>query len=210
MHFISQIIVKSKNLNVCSSVWCLALNTRMYFVILVISIKTIFLLLYFITTVQSVNNIKVISLTVNGILTSISRSKKSKVSKSGHRWGVAILILYKVPFEPFAETKDEDGWYALVSGKTEGGEMSFLAVCASAGNDFRFYRNIFDLLVGSRGVVVCGGDWNIRLNPRLDSFTAVPSPSYIRNSCQNKWVNLRRDLGTRLHSHMCCIPGRTF
>lgn len=98
----------------------------------------------------------------------------------------SILILYKVPFEPFAETKDEDGWYALVSGKTEGGEMSFLAVCASAGNDFRFYRNIFDLLVGSRGIVVCGGDWNIRLNPRLDSFTAVPSPSYIRNSCQNK------------------------
>lgn len=166
--------------------------------------------IYFITTVQSVNNITVISLNVNGILTSISRSKKSKVSKSGHRWGVAILILYKVPFEPFAETKDEDGWYALVSGKTEGGEMSFLAVCASAGNDFRFYRNIFDLLVGSRGIVVCGGDWNIRLNPRLDSFTAVPSPSYIRNSCQNKWVNLRRDLGTRLHSHMCCIPGRTF
>lgn len=41
--------------------------------------------IYFITTVQSVNNITVISLNVNGILTSISRSKKSKVSKSGHR-----------------------------------------------------------------------------------------------------------------------------
>ena len=37
------------------------------------------------------------------------------------------------------------------------------------GSDFVFYRNIFDLMIAAPGIVISGGDWNIRLNPRLDS-----------------------------------------
>lgn len=28
---------------------------------------------------------------------------------------------------------------------------------------------MFDLMIGASGIVLCGGDWKIRLNPKLDS-----------------------------------------
>lgn len=34
---------------------------------------------------------------------------------------------------------------------------------------FSFYRKMFDLMIEATGTVICGGDWNIRLNPQLES-----------------------------------------
>lgn len=88
--------------------------------------------------------------------------------KSGHRRGVAILISHKIPFEQLKETKDKEGRYILVAGKIEGVEITLFNVYAPPGSDFSFYRSIFDLMVEGTGIMICGGDWNIRLNPRVD------------------------------------------
>lgn len=39
----------------------------------------------------------------------------------------------------------------------EGSEITILNVYAPPGSDWLFYRNRFDLLVDSQGIVVCGG-----------------------------------------------------
>lgn len=89
--------------------------------------------------------------------------------KSGHRRGVAILISQRVTFEQLSEIKDKEGRYLLVSGKIEGVQITLLNVYAPPGSDVFFYRKMFDLMIEATGIVICGGDWNIRLNPKIDS-----------------------------------------
>ena len=89
--------------------------------------------------------------------------------KSGHRRGVATLISNRVPFEKTSEMKDKEGRYVLVSGKIEDTEITILNVYIPPGSHISVYRKIFDLMSEARGILICGGDWNIRINPRLDS-----------------------------------------
>lgn len=89
--------------------------------------------------------------------------------KSGHRRGVATLISQQIPFEQVSETTDKEGRYIVVSGKTYDVIITICNIYAPPGSDFAFYRNIFDLMIGGTGVVICGGDLNIRLNPKQDS-----------------------------------------
>ncbi len=43
------------------------------------------------------------------------------------------------------------------------------------GSDWSFYKKIFEIMtIKSQGTLVCGGDFNIRLNPRLDSSSVKP------------------------------------
>lgn len=56
-----------------------------------------------------------------------------------------------------------------------------------------FFRQIFDLIIAeSQGVLICGGDFNIRLSPKLDSSKVhVAQPSHL-----NKKINLAmKDIG---------------
>ncbi|KAF7642082.1 hypothetical protein LDENG_00264990 [Lucifuga dentata] len=89
--------------------------------------------------------------------------------KLGHRRGVAILISSGLNYEHIAETKDVSGRYVKVTGRIEGNEITLLNVYAPPRSEWLFYRQIFDLMVNSQGVVICGGDFNIRLNSLLDS-----------------------------------------
>lgn len=97
--------------------------------------------------------------------------------KSGHKRGVAILLSHRVKFEKNSEVKDNEGRYLLVSGKIEGIQITLLNVYAPPGSDFVFYRKMFDLMTEAIGILICGGDWNIRLNPRLDgSKDSIQTP----------------------------------
>ena len=89
--------------------------------------------------------------------------------KSGHRRGVATLISQQIPFEQVSETSYKEGKYVVVSGKIHDVIITICNVYASPGSNFAFYRNIFDLMIKDTGVIICGGDFNIRLNPKHDS-----------------------------------------
>lgn len=89
--------------------------------------------------------------------------------KSGHRRGVATLISQQIPFEQVSEISDKEGRYIIVTGKIHDVIITICNIYAPPGSNFSFYRNIFDLMIGGTGVVICGGDFNIRLNPKQDS-----------------------------------------
>lgn len=100
--------------------------------------------------------------------------------KSGHRRGVAILISGKIPFKKLLVNRDEDGRYVLVKGRLEGVLICFLNVYAPPGSNWKFYRQMFDLMtLEGDGILIVGGDLNQRLNPQLDSTSQGPSPSLI-------------------------------
>lgn len=82
---------------------------------------------------------------------------------------MAILISQKIPFEYLSEVSDKEGRYIMVSRKIDGVVITLYNTYAPRGSDFAFYRNMFDLMIAASGIVICGGDWNIRLNLKLDS-----------------------------------------
>lgn len=88
---------------------------------------------------------------------------------SKHKRGVAILISGAINYEHISEFGYDEGRFVKVTGRIEGSQITILNVYAPPGSDWLFYRNIFDLMVDSQGTVICGGDFNFRLNPGLDS-----------------------------------------
>lgn len=109
----------------------------------------------------------------------------SSSDKHKHKRGVAILISSSLNFEHISETCDDEGRFVQVVGRIEGSEITVLNVYAPPGSDWVFYRKIFDLMVNSRGTVLCGGDFNFRLDPKLDSSKATG-----QNTPLTKKVNL--------------------
>lgn len=85
-------------------------------------------------------------------------------SSRKHKRGVATLT-----YEHISELCDEEGRFVRITGRIEGSEITILNVYAPSGSDWLFYRNILDLMVASQGIVICGGDFNLRLDPKLDS-----------------------------------------
>lgn len=88
---------------------------------------------------------------------------------SKHKRGVAILISGALNYEHISEFGYDEGRFVKVTGRIEGSQITILNVYAPPGSDWLFYRNIFDLMVDSQGTLICGGDFNFRLNPGLDS-----------------------------------------
>lgn len=80
----------------------------------------------------------------------------------------AILVSKKFNYEHTVRNKRQ-GRFVLITGRVEGTLTSFLNVYAPPGSEWNFYREIFDLIVTKvQGILICGGDFNIRLNPKLD------------------------------------------
>ena len=117
----------------------------------------------------------------------------SSSDKSSHKRGVATLISNTLNYEHISETCDGEGRYIRVTGRIEGFDITILNVYAPPGSDWLFYRSIFDLMVDSQGLTVCGGDFNIRLNPKLDSSTI--STSSQNNSLIRKVNSYIEELG---------------
>lgn len=57
--------------------------------------------------------------------------------------------------------------YIFISGKIEGTDVSILNVYIPPGSKITTYRKIF--MSQATGILICGGDCNIRINPRLNS-----------------------------------------
>lgn len=94
--------------------------------------------------------------------------------KNGRRRGVTTLISQKVPFEFISEESDKEGRYIVVSGKINNEIITICNVYVPPGSNFVFYRKVFDLMIGATGIVIWGGDLNLRLNPNLDASKNVP------------------------------------
>lgn len=114
----------------------------------------------------------------------------SSSDKSKHKRGVAILISGVLNYEHVSEFTDEEGRFVKVTGKIEGSEITILNVYAPPGSVWAFYRNIFDLMMASQGTVVCGGDFNFRLNPRLDSSNSVSQISPLMRKVNSYMVEM--------------------
>lgn len=55
---------------------------------------------------------------------------------------------------------DDGERFIKISGRIEGPGITLLNVYAPPGSDWLFYRQVFDLMVNSQGVIICGGDFN--------------------------------------------------
>jgi len=100
--------------------------------------------------------------------------------KSGHKRGVAILISRRVNYEHLSELTNPEGRFVMIIGKLEGITVTFLNVYAAPGSDWMFYKKMFDLMVTkAQGVVICGGDFVMHLNPKLDVSSSKSEPKLI-------------------------------
>jgi len=84
---------------------------------------------------------------------------------------VATLISNAVNYEHISEHKDKEGRFVTVIGRIEGVVISLFNVYGLPGSDWSFYKHMVDLMTTkNQGILICGGDFNIRLNPKIDSL----------------------------------------
>lgn len=100
----------------------------------------------------------------------------NKLCKMGFKMCI-FLHMFKVTWEEFpfyCPTKWtlEEGWYILVKGCLDHREITLLNVHRPPGNSKQLI-NFFWYEVS--GTLICGGDWNIHLNPFLDSSSKIKS-----------------------------------
>lgn len=124
--------------------------------------------------------------------------------KSGRRRGVVILISSKLNFEKTFELKDKEGRYILVRGNIEGNPVTLMNIYAPPGSDLNFFQRIVNIIVTeTEGLLICGGDLNIRLRPELDSSNKkVPESSTLHKKVNTLFeevglIDIWRDLFPR-------------
>lgn len=110
--------------------------------------------------------------------------------KSAHKRGVATLISNSLAYEHGSEIGDENGRFIKITGKQET-EVTLINVYAPPGSDWQFYKKIFEMMANSQGMVICGGDFNIRLDQNLDSSCKSTQNS----SLSRKVKSLMEELG---------------
>uniref|UniRef100_A0A671WUY0 Reverse transcriptase domain-containing protein n=1 Tax=Sparus aurata TaxID=8175 RepID=A0A671WUY0_SPAAU len=60
----------------------------------------------------------------------------------------------------------------MITGRIEGLMVTFFSIYAPPGSDWTFYKKIFDMMSAeAQGVLICGGDMNIRLS-KMESSTS--------------------------------------
>lgn len=94
--------------------------------------------------------------------------------EKGKKRGVAILISNRVHFQMVSQFGDREGRYVLVKGYLDQKEVTLVNVYLPPGRDNSCIGEIFDLIVSEAyGVLICGGDWNIQMQPKLDSSNTL-------------------------------------
>lgn len=98
--------------------------------------------------------------------------------KKGRKRRVAVLIPNRVNFQVVSEFCDKEGRYVLVKGFLEQKEVTLVNVYIPPGQDNSCIREISDLIASeATGVLICGGDWNIQLQCKLDSSNTLKRPA---------------------------------
>ena len=152
------------------------------------------------------NNIKILSLNVNGLNNPIKRKKvmtKLKKDKAqiiylqethlswqesekfkkfgytntfyssfcqGGRRGVIILISNSVKFECIKIISDKKGRFIIVKGKLENEIVTLVNVYAPPDSGKHFFKSLLNnIILEAEGILVCGGDFNIVMNNKLDT-----------------------------------------
>lgn len=93
--------------------------------------------------------------------------------RKGNRRGLAILISNSGNFCLISEFSDKEGHYVLVKGFLDQKEVTLVNVYISPDQD-NSCREIFKLIASeASGVLICGGDWNTQMQPKLDSSNTL-------------------------------------
>lgn len=91
----------------------------------------------------------------------------AKTSKAG---GVAILIGRSVNWKWIDTTTDAEGRWVLVNGKCFGKDISLASIYAPNSGQVGFLEKMLeDVMEAAKGPVIVGGDFNLTLNPKMDT-----------------------------------------
>uniref|UniRef100_A0A3B1K1Q0 Reverse transcriptase domain-containing protein n=1 Tax=Astyanax mexicanus TaxID=7994 RepID=A0A3B1K1Q0_ASTMX len=129
--------------------------------------------------------------------------------RNGKKRGVVILISNSVRFELVSETKDKEGRYVLVKGKIDQKEITLFNIYAPPGSHTSFFKQVFNLItLETYGTLICGGDFNLLLNPALDTTNKErrrnPVEKYVNKVIKDLGLN---DVWRSIHGS---DPGYTF
>ena len=76
-------------------------------------------------------------------------------------------------FEFIKEIRDKEGWYVIVKGKIGNNKVTLDNVYVPPGSDKTFLKSVFEIIVlENEGTLIWAGDFNMILNPKLDTTTA--------------------------------------
>lgn len=80
------------------------------------------------------------------------------------------MISGNVVYEHVTQITNKEGTFILIKGKIEGVLITMFNVYAPPGSGWEFYQRIFDkIIMESEGIMICVGDFNLTLNPNMDS-----------------------------------------
>lgn len=92
------------------------------------------------------------------------------------RKGVTILISKQTPFQLIDSIYDPLGRYIFLKGKIGPHPIVIPNIYAPNMKQVAFFRQIGDLLTSfSTGILILGGDFNVLLNPILDTSNGMSS-----------------------------------
>uniref|UniRef100_A0A3Q1EIT7 exodeoxyribonuclease III n=1 Tax=Acanthochromis polyacanthus TaxID=80966 RepID=A0A3Q1EIT7_9TELE len=95
----------------------------------------------------------------------------SSSNGSKHTRGVAILMSGKLVYEHISTSKDREGRFILIKGRLNRNLFTLYNVYIPPGSKSEFYIQILDrIATEAQGTLICRGDFNITLNPHLDSW----------------------------------------
>lgn len=102
----------------------------------------------------------------------VFKSVFSSAHTSCCRRGVALITSSWINFEPFLEIKGKKGRFVLIRVQTG----HYLTSMPHLDVIWLFFKKIFNIMGSeTQSTPVCGGDWKVHLNPKLDLQTLYPS-----------------------------------
>ncbi len=76
-----------------------------------------------------------------------------------------------VIFEKICEYIDKEGLFIFVHGTLNGIHVTSFNIYATPCSNIAFFQNIFQIIASeTQGILICGSDLNIHLQPELDSI----------------------------------------
>lgn len=102
------------------------------------------------------------------------------------------MVSNAVKFKLVSQINDKEGRFVLVKGKIDQKEVTLFNVYAPPGSNIAFFRRVFELITSETyGALICAGDFNILLNPSLDTTNKIRRRNLIEK-CVNRVL---KDLG---------------